>query len=87
MFIRHGYLNIYTSEFYKLGISLRRRYMSIRWCKENANIRICSMIFYSQKLWILEILGLIMRDACGVVLIRLEYHTICTSDFYKFGIS
>ena len=61
--------------------------MSIRWCKENANIHICSMFFYSQKLWILEILGLIMRDACGVVLIRLEYHTICTSDFYKFGIS
>ena len=46
------------------------------------------MIFYTRKICrILEILGLIMRDACGVVLIRLEYHTICKSDFYKFGIS
>ena len=50
MFIRHGYLKVYISDFYKLGISLKRRYMSIRWRKENADIRICSMIFYSQKL-------------------------------------
>ena len=28
-----------------------------------------------------------MQDACGVVLNRLNYHTICTSDFYIFGIS
>ena len=50
MFIRHGYLKVYTSDFYKLGISLKRRYMSIRWCKENANIRICSMIFLLAKM-------------------------------------
>ena len=49
MFIRHRYLKIYISEFYQLGISLKRRYMSIRWCKENANIRICSMIFLLAK--------------------------------------
>ena len=58
------------------------------WCKENANIRICFMIFFTRKnCGILEILGYIMQDACGVVLNRLEYHTICTSDFYIFGIS
>ena len=62
--------------------------MSIRWCNKSANILISSMFFFTRKnCGILEILGLIMRDACGVVLIRLEYHTICTSDFYKFGIS
>ena len=83
MFIRHGYLRVYTSDFYKLEISLERRYMSIRWCKEHANIRICYMIFFNRKnCGVLEILVLIMRDACGVVLIRLEYHTNCTSDFF-----
>ena len=60
--------------------------MSIRWCKENANIRICSMIFYTLKnCGILEILGLIMRDACGVVLIRLEYHTMTGTATRFFG--
>ena len=43
--------------------------------------------FTHKNCGILEILGLIMRDGCGVVLIRLEYHTICKSDFHKFGIS
>ena len=58
--------------------------MSIRWCKTIANIRICYMIFTRKNCGILEFFGLIMRDACEVVLIRLEYdyHTICTSDFF-----
>ena len=56
--------------------------MSLRWCKKNANIGIFSYDFFTRKnCGILEILGLIMRDACGVVLIRLEYHTICTSEY------
>ena len=44
-------------------------------------------LFTRKNCGILEISGLIMRDACGMMLIRLEYHTICTSDFYNFGIS
>ena len=56
--------------------------MCLRWCKENANIGIFFYDFFTRKnCGILEILGLIMRDACGVVLIRLEYHTICTSEY------
>ena len=56
--------------------------MSLRWCKENANIGIFFYDFFTRKnCGILEILGLIMRDASGVVLIRLEYHTICTSEY------
>ena len=29
LLVRHRYLNIYTSDFYKLVISLKRRYSSI----------------------------------------------------------
>ena len=29
---RHGYLNTYTSDFCKLGVSLKKRYKPIRKC-------------------------------------------------------
>ena len=35
--VRPEYLNIYTPDLYKFGISLKRSYISIRRCKENAN--------------------------------------------------
>ena len=50
MSVRHEYLNSYTSDFYKFGISLQRSYISITSNKENAYVPVSYMIFYSQKL-------------------------------------
>ena len=44
------YLDIYKSDLYKFGISLKRSYIAIRRCGENVNIRIFYMNFYLQKL-------------------------------------
>ena len=36
--VRHEYLNSYTSDFYRFGISLQRSYISITSTKENAYV-------------------------------------------------
>ena len=74
--------------FYKLGISLKRRYMSIRWRKENATIRICYMIFLlakvagSSKFWV-KLCGMHV----GWCWFDLNITLFANQIFYKFGIS
>ena len=50
MLVRHNYLNIFISYFYKLGNDLKRSYLSFRWCKYIAKIRNFSMFYVFQNL-------------------------------------
>ena len=59
LLVRHRYLNIYTSEFYKLVISSKRRYSPIRKYYKNAKIRdfdmniLLSKFAGSSKIWLI----------------------------------
>ena len=72
----------YTSDFffYKFGISLKRSCISIRLCKENANIRILYDFLLAKIAGSSKIL-LLPSGTHGVMLIRHNYLSIFTSHF------
>ena len=87
MLVRHDYLNIFTSHFYNLGNSLKKSYLSFKWCKEigknwSFSMFLCLSKFAgSSKNW------LILCGTHGVLLVRHRYLNTYTSGFHKLGIS
>ena len=51
--------------FYKFGISLKGNYLSIRWCKDNADIYILYDNFTRKNYGIVENTVFTIRDARG----------------------
>ena len=82
LLVRHRYLNLYKSDSYKLGISLKRRYSPIWICYKMQKIR-----NFRMNILLSKFAGSSKIGSHGVLLVQHGYLNTYTSDFYKLGIS
>ena len=83
--VRHEYLNNYITDLQNFGISLKLSYLSLRWYKEIAKIRIFNMFILLAKITGSSKILLLPSGTHGVMLFRHNYLKIFLSYFYKLG--